>query len=139
MAESFMLYGMLGQVGWSGISSAQEVANSYQDAEQACKDNESMVRLTEELNMAISQGMSTTIYLHNVSEVIQRWRQSWVTLEDWASRIRKQFFQHYVLFLGFLAFVTMNLFFAVEKKAGRLDKLMHKVSRIVHAEASHGS
>jgi len=135
----FMLYGMLAQAGWSGISSFQETVNAYQDAEQACKDNETMVRLTEELNAAISQGLSTTIYLNNIAEVIQRWRQSWVTLEDWAARLRKQFLQHYVLFLGFLAFVTMNLFFAVEKKAARLDKLMHKVTRIVHAEASHGS
>ena len=134
-----MLYGMLGQIGWSGISSIQEVANGHQDAEQACKDNESMVRLTEELNAAISQGMSSTIYLRHISEVIQQWRQTWVTLEEWAARLRKQFLQRYVLFLGVLAFVTMNFFLAIEKKAGRLDKLMHKVSRIVQAEASHGS
>lgn len=132
---SFIFYGTLAQAGWAGMSSSMEVANSFQDAEQACKDNVSMTRLADELQIAMSQGLTTTLELRHIQEIIGGWHETWLNLEGWASRLRKQFLHQYVFFLGALGFVTMALFFAVEKKAGRLHKLLHKISRIVHAEA----
>ena len=133
---------MVGQTLWSGVSAAQSVNDMWENSEQACKQNKALATTEAELVSAFSEGAVSLLAQDKLRSAVHGWHESLVNVHHWAVYLRRRFLQRYVIFLVALAIVTILLFFAVEKKAGRLDKLFRKIGRITDAmekSAGHGA
>lgn len=134
-----MFGAMVGQTLWSGVSAGQVVNDMWNDASKACEHNKALATTEAELIQAFSEGAISSMAQEKLKTAIDGWHDSLVDLHHWAVYMRQQFLHRYVIFLVALAVVTILLFFAVEKKAGRLDKLFRKIGRITDAMEKHGA
>jgi hypothetical protein len=126
---------MSAQLAWSGISSARKVANGYQNALDMCEQNRRLSLQNDILGQCIQTGAATQVAIDELHDIVDAWGQTWLDLQTRAARISAHFLTQYVLFLVFLAFVTLMLYFAIEKKAGRLDRLFGKINALSDAAA----
>lgn len=132
-AAGYMGAAMGAQVLWGGVSAAMSVNNMQQQADAACKQNKVLQTTQAEIMSAFEEGGISAMAEDKLRTAIHTWEDSLADMHHWAVFSRQQFHKHFVIFLVALGIVTVLLFFAVEKKAGRLDKLFRKVGRIADA------
>lgn len=132
-AGGYMLGAMLGQMLWGGVSAGMDVSSMLDQNKAACKRNEALQTSLAEILSAFEEGATSAIAEDKLRSAIHTWEDSLADLHYWAVVSRQRFHKHFVIFLVGLAIVTILLFFAVEKKAGRLDKLFQKIGRISDA------
>lgn len=121
---------MIGQVGYAGLSSSESVTDKYQTAVDACEQNKSLQRESVTLNNALAVDLATSAEVANLAAVADSWQGQITYLNNYSVNLRKHYLLQYTIFLGFLTFITFMLFFALEKKGGRLDRLFDKIDRI---------
>ena len=115
---------------YAGISSGMRVRAQLQDAADLCEHNKDLSLESAVLNACLLRDVKDQAIIADLNGLVNEWGESTVSLEQWAERLSARFLQHYIVFLVFLALVTVTLFFAIEKKAGRLDQLFRKASAL---------
>ena len=143
MAEVFlnqwMLYGMGGQFLFGGLSSSTKVANMYQTADELCRMNKSLHDQQETLTAALAETQAQLLVdMPQMKATMDGWHNDIDVLNQRSANMRHSWLNQYTMFLGFLAFVTLMLYFAIEKKGGRLHRLFQKIDKIT-AEANTSS
>ena len=131
--------GILFQVALGGITSFIAVRNGFGAAQRLCTTNKALQTEQTVLRQAMAEAENQQQMADRLGYVINSWSETWNTLEAAAAHQRKQFLLNYTVYLVFLSLITVMLFFAVEKKGGRLDRLFHKIGRIkasLHEEAA---
>ena len=134
MAHIFMGVAGTAQATYTGISTIEGVNKHKQNAEQLCETNKALFLQKTELQQALNDGLANQVAIDKLNNTVLGWQSSYASSENYAALLRKQFLQRYVIFLIFLTIITMSLFFVIDKKAGRLDKLFRKIGRIVQAD-----
>ena len=130
VANPWLAWGMAGQFAWAGISSARDVSSAYGVAEKMCEQNAKLEQEKSVVNKAITAGTLTTALVDQLRETAGSWQGQISDMQGDVIKTRKEYLAQFTYFLGFLAFITTMMFFALEKKGGRLDRLFAKIDKI---------
>ncbi len=136
LANSFFGWGMALQVLYGGISSASSVRDKLHQAQRLCDQSASLGRESEYLTQALVESIADASQVGLLSDLLDTWNGTQDDLLNQAIQQRKLYVKRFTYYLVFLAIFTLLLFLALEKKAGRLDKLFRKIDRIDAATAS---
>jgi hypothetical protein len=132
-AAGFMGFAMVGQTLWGGVSAGMNVNDMWKQNKAACEQNKVLETTQAELLQAFEEGAISSLAEAQLRTAVRSWGDCAADMHYWAVVSRQQFHKHFVVFLVGLAVVTILLFFAIEKKAGRLDRLFRKIGRISDA------
>ena len=128
--DMYLFLGMLGQAGFAGVSSAQDVSRAYATATQLCERNAALHREYEEIQKALAAGAITSAMFQTLTSTAVEWHGYTNDLQKQVIATRSDYVTQFTYFLFFLAFTTTMFFFALEKKGGRLDRLFAKIDKI---------
>jgi hypothetical protein len=129
--------GMAAQVGagyFTGRTSGQQ---KYQDAVRLCRTNEILWNQQQNLEKALSKAAAVDIQMKGLDEASDALREHLdKDVRPQVEQMQKNFLSNFTLFLFFLTVVTALLFFAIDRKAGRLSTLFDQINHVAHLESA---
>lgn len=131
--KSWLWWGGVAQFGYGGISSTTKVSNQYAAAEDMCRRNQVFSQQKSVLETSLQNDETLSVEIPIYQKMVEQWSTEIANMQRAIKRGRTSALHSYVFFLWFLAFLTTMLFFAIEKKGGRLDRLFAKIDKISQA------
>ena len=130
-ATAMFLYAVAGQTVFSGLTTMQTQAGALEAAKRECKMHAALTEQQQLISESVAQGYA--IEPQSIDDRIAEWRNIQDDLDLGAHQMRQQFRVRFATYLVFLGAVTVLLFLAALKKAGRLHKLFRKIDQITSA------
>ena len=128
-----MSLGATVQAGASAYGAVRGVGDARDNATAACQSNRDLREALSYLERAVQEDVAAGMSEAMLAQAVARWEGAGIDLKQRAEMLRESFYHRFVVFLACLAVVSLLLFFAIDKKAGRLQKLFAKIGDITDA------